>query len=173
MFLKIMKAIRFMVIKTETEFLQSRAQNIHTFEGQKKVFILDNMAYIHSGLRPQFITDYNSNGYSVNTWQMAFLGQKKEYWNGLCMFSCATLEPLHNFDNILKKNGQLIVFPIKMGHITRKPRMMRLVIRLSCLGFLDTKLGYWSQKWTQQASKKNSLHDELLESTTVISMTAL
>ena len=59
---------------------------------------------------------------------MAFLGQKKEYWNGLCMFSCATLEPLHNFDNILKKSGQLIVFPIKMGYITRKPRKMKLQI---------------------------------------------
>ena len=47
MLVKIMKAIRFMVIKTETEFLQSGAQNIHTFEGQKKVFISDSIAYIH------------------------------------------------------------------------------------------------------------------------------
>ena len=100
--------IRFAVIRTETEFLQSGAQNIHTSEGQKKEFILDNMAYIHSGLRPQYLIDYNSNGYSVNTCQMAFLRQQKKYWNGLCLLNCATLEPLHNFDNILKKSGQLI-----------------------------------------------------------------
>ena len=48
--------------------------------------------------------------------------------DGLCVLNCETLEPHMRFDNILKKSGQLIVFPIKMGYVTRKPRKMKLQI---------------------------------------------
>ena len=52
------------------------ANTINTSEGQKKIFVLDNMAFVDSGLEPQCITDCNMNAYSVHTWNMAFLGQE-------------------------------------------------------------------------------------------------
>ena len=68
------------------------------------------------------------------------------------MFSCATLEPLHNFDNILKKSGQLIVFPIKMGYITRKPRMMKLQIIM--FGIFGHQIGVLVPKMNSTSIKE-------------------
>ena len=74
-------------------------------------------------------------------------------WCGaLNRFNCATLESLHNFDNILNKSGQLIVFPMKMGYITRKPRMMKLQIIM--FGIFGHQLGVLVPKMNSTSIKE-------------------
>ena len=74
------------------------------------------------------------------------------------------------FDNILKKSGQLIVFPIKMGYVTRKPRKMKLQIIMleifqHMIGVLVPKMNSTAIKEkyiTRRASAISHGHSDIL-----------